>query len=145
MRVAIAGLSRRHHQLIADGDFAGAYALYSRRKQNQPLIENPSCGDYKCWESAMYPLRSGLSNPVRASVRVLRVFKSSGVAEFRVVLPRPDCPTGAWEGVTWAKYENGRWTYDPGWKTDEVQRAKYASTNDGNTQDPRLLGVGCDT
>ena len=145
MRVAIASLMKRHHQLIADGDYAGAYALYSSRKRNQPLIETPSCQSYTCWAPVMYPLQSGLSNPVRASVRVVRVFKGAGVAEVRVVLPRPNCPTGAWEGITWAKYENGRWTYDPGWKTDEVQRAQYKSTNGGNTQDSRLLGIGCDT
>jgi hypothetical protein len=145
MQASIKKLIRRHHQLIADGDYAGAFALYSNRKKSRPLYDTPSCRSYTCWQSVMYPLNSGMVKPVRPTVSVARTFKRSGVAEIRVSIPMPSCPTGAWEGITWAKYEGGRWTYDAGWKTDEGQRAEYASTNGGNTQDPRLLGVGCDS
>ena len=145
MQASIKKVIRRHHQLIADGDYAGAFALYSNRKQSRPLYDTPSCRSYTCWQPAMYPLNSGMAKPVRPTVSVARTFKRSGVAEIRVSIPMPNCPTGAWEGITWAKYERGRWTYDAGWKTDEGQRAEYASTDGGNRQDPRLLGVGCDT
>ncbi len=144
MQKSIKKVIRRHHQLIADGNYAAAYSLYSRRKQNHPLYEEPGCQSYSCWAPAMTPLQSGLTNPVTASVRVVRTFKRSGVAEIHAVLPMPSCPTGAWEGITWAKYEGGRWTYDPGWKTDEWERRQYKSTNNGNTQNPQLLGIGCD-
>jgi len=145
MQASIKKVIKRHHQLIADGDYAGAFELYSNRKQNRPLYDDPGCQSYTCWQSAMYPLNSGMVKPVRPSVSIVRTFRRSGVAEIRVSIPMPSCPSGAWEGITWAKYEGERWTYDPGWKTDEVQRAKYASTNGGNTQNPRLLGIGCDT
>ncbi|GEM_PF-1612270 len=142
MQRQVKSVIREHHQLIANGDLAGAFALMSRRKRARPLYDNPECTNSTCWAPAMDPLRSGLANPVRPSVRITRLYKRSGVAEIKVKLPRPNCPTGYWEGITWAKYEGGRWTYDPGWKTDETQRAQYDGP--GDTQDARLLGVGCE-
>ena len=134
---------RKHHQYVADGNYQAAFDMMSRRKQGRPLYDNPSCQDASCWGATMGPLTSGLTQPVRPSVRIVRTFKGDGVAEIKVRLPMPSCPNGAWEGITWARYERNNWTYDPGWKTNEPQRNRYDGP--GDSQDPRLLGVTCET
>ncbi len=141
MTSSIREVIRKHHQYVADGNYVAAYAMMSERKQRRPLYDTPSCQDANCWGDEMGRLTSDLTQPVRPSVRIVRLFKGAGVAEIRVSVPMPSCPTGAWEGITWARFESGRWTYDPGWKTDESQRGKYDEP--GDDQDRRLLGVRC--
>ncbi len=143
MTRSIREVIRKHHQYIVDGNYQAAFATMSRRKQRRPSYETPSCQDAGCWGTTMSPLTSGLTQPVRPSVRIVRLFKNDGVAEIKVRISMPSCPTGAWEGITWARYERNHWTYDPGWKTNESQRSEY--DRPGDTLDSRLFGVSCES
>ncbi len=114
MTRSIRKVIRKHHQYVADGNYAAAYATMSERKQRSPIYDNPSCQDADCWGPTMGRLTRGLTQPVRPAVSIVRLFKRDGAAEIRVSVPMPTCPTGAWHGITWARYERGHWTYDPG-------------------------------
>jgi len=49
--------------------------------------------------------------------------------------PRSRCTE--WSGITWAKYENGTWKYDPGFSTTAARKRAWKSRYN------ELLGVGC--
>ena len=148
-----------HHQAVASGDYSSAFSYLSSRKQESPVHDSPSCKDASCWGATMEGrLRSGLNTPVDSQVQIRKKFPKQGDVEIWVSLPDYQCPNNAWEGITWVRYENGEWKYDPGYSTtrpggpyDTVsssnhERGYWDSVSQGRSDggvDSRLLGAAC--
>jgi hypothetical protein len=135
MAEEIQALLLAYHEDIVERDFTAAWALLSPRKRRQYLGE---AGGYRKWMAAQASLSPYLS-PAGLAVR-LDSLEGDGVA--RVMLTgmgwsKPGSPCGEWSGLTWARYQGGEWTYDPGYSTTPSRR---------RTWEPRsseLLGIGC--
>jgi hypothetical protein len=125
-----------HHRAIVNHDFRAAWVLTSERYRAKKLREP---GGYAAWETAQASLSRYL-DPSGLQVDVLDTDPHSGVATIRVTgmgwsAPRSSC--SAWQGVTWAKYENGHWRYEPGYSISDQRRAQWQPRRD------ELLGWGC--
>jgi hypothetical protein len=124
-----------HHQAIVGGDYRGAWELMSTRKQNQKMRED----GYDAWVAAQGSLTPHL-DPSGLSVSIDDLDREHGVA--RVMVTGMDWnKSGArcneWSGITWMKYENGEWRYDPGYSTTP-QRERQWKNRFGE-----LLGGSC--
>jgi hypothetical protein len=40
---------------------------------------------------------------------------------------KPGAPCSEWSGITWVKYEEGAWRYDPGYSTSPEREAEWKS------------------
>jgi hypothetical protein len=123
------------HEDVVVGDFRPAWALLSPRKRRQDLREP---GGYGAWKSAQASLSPYLS-PSGLRVRI-EALEDEGVA--RVMLTgmgwsAPHSPCSEWSGLTWVKYQGGKWTYDPGYSTTASRRRTWESRSG------ELLGIGC--
>jgi hypothetical protein len=50
---------------------------------------------------------------------------------------QPGARCAEWSGLTWVKYENGEWRYDPGYSTTRQRKRAWASRYG------QLLGTSC--
>jgi Prokaryotic RING finger family 1 len=125
-----------HHEAIVRQDFRAAWVLTSERYRAKKLREP---GGYGAWETAQASLSRYL-DPSGLQVSVTGTDPRSGVATVRVSgmgwsAPRSSC--SSWEGITWAKYENDHWRYEPGYSISDQRRAEWQPRRD------ELLGWGC--
>lgn len=135
MAFAIGDVIRRHHEAIVAGDYRQAWDLLSRRKQAQYRRES----GYDGWRTNQATLRPYL-DPTGVSVRVLSAAPDTGVATIKVTgmaWTKPGSGCSAWSGITWAKYEDGTWTYDPGYSTTPVRERRW------KPRYSELLGGAC--
>ncbi len=135
MVAEIRALLLAFHEEVVDRDFRAAWALLSPRKRRQDLSEP---GGYHAWMTAQASLSPYLS-PSGLEVR-LDSLEGDGVA--RVTLTgmgwsQPGSPCRQWSGLTWVRYRDREWTYDPGYSTTPSRRRTWQSRS------PELLGVGC--
>lgn len=122
-----------HEDVVAER-FHDAWSLQSARKRAQYLREQ----GYAKWKKNQDSLTPYLS-PAGLTVRIDNL-EGDGIA--RVLLTgmgwsEPGSPCSEWSGLTWVKYEGGRWTYDPGYSTT-ADRQRVWKPRIGE-----LLGVGC--
>ncbi|HEV7493336.1 RING finger protein [Baekduia sp.] len=125
-----------HHEAIVRQDFRAAWVLTSERYRAKKLREP---GGYGAWETAQASLSRYL-DPSGLQVSVTSTDSRSGVATIRVSgmgwgAPRSSC--SSWEGITWAKYENDHWRYEPGYSISDQRRAQWQPRRE------QLLGWGC--
>lgn len=123
------------HEDVVNRDFRAAWALLSPRKRRQDLSEPDG---YHGWMAAQASLSPYLS-PGGLKVR-LDSLEGEGVA--RVMLSgmgwsQPRSPCREWSGLTWVKYQEGEWTYDPGYSTTPSRRRTWQGRSG------ELLGIGC--
>ncbi len=103
------------HEDVVNGDDHAAWELLSQRKQAQDGREY----GYATWAKNQATLRPYLS-PSGLQVTVEHTEPSSGVAQVNVTgmgWNKPGASCTEWSGITWVKYENGAWRYDPGYST----------------------------
>lgn len=113
------------HEDVVQGNYHAAWELLSRRKQAQDSSEY----GYSTWAKNQATLRPYL-NPSGIRVAVERTEPSSGVAQVDVTgmtWDKPDAPCTEWSGITWVKYENGGWKYDPGYTTTPQREREWKS------------------
>jgi hypothetical protein len=125
-----------HHRAIVNHDFRAAWVLTSQRYRAKKLREP---GGYDAWETAQASLSRYL-DPSGLQVDVADTDPHSGVATIRVTgmgWSAPGSSCSSWQGVTWAKYENGHWRYEPGYSISDQRRAQWQPRRD------ELLGWGC--
>jgi hypothetical protein len=130
----IATLLRDYHEDVVEEDFQGAWALLSARKRQQDLDEY----GYGKWAAAQASLTPYLQ-PDRLEASVVAL-EGGGVARVDVSGMRwnkAGAPCSEWSGLTWAKYERGEWTYDPGYSTTAGRRATW------QPRGGQLLGADC--
>jgi hypothetical protein len=126
---------RSWHEAVVQGDYHTAWELLSQRKQVQEEDE----GGYAAWAKNQSTLRPYL-NPAGLRVSIQRTEPISGVAQVDVTgmtWDKPGAPCSQWSGITWVKYENGKWRYDPGYSTTPQREREWKSHYS------ELLGGSC--
>jgi hypothetical protein len=123
------------HEDVVAGNYHGAWELLSQRKQQQNEREY----GYATWVKNQSTLRPYL-NPSGLRVTVEKTESSDGVAQVDVTgmgWDKPGAPCHEWSGITWVKYEDGSWKYDPGYSTTPQREHEFKSRY------PELLGGKC--
>jgi cytoskeletal protein RodZ len=103
------------HEDVVHGDYRAAWELLSRRKQVQDENEY----GYATWVKNQSTLDPYL-NPAGLQVSIEKTEPDEGVAQVDVTgmsWDKPGASCTEWSGITWVKYEDGAWKYDPGYST----------------------------
>lgn len=103
------------HEDIVSGDFSDAWAMLSHRRQQ---LESQKRG-YGGWIRNQKTLRPYLE-PAGLHVTIQSEDQSTGVVRVFISGMRWTAPGARcrfWSGITWVKYEDGQWKYDPGYST----------------------------
>jgi hypothetical protein len=123
------------HQQVVAGNTQAAWNLLTPRKRAQVRRED----GYGAWSRAQATLRNDL-DPEGLEVSIENVDPDTGVARVDVTgmyWYKPGAGCDEWSGLTWVKYEDGEWLYDPGFSTTPARRRAW---------EPRfseLLGGAC--
>jgi hypothetical protein len=126
---------RDWHEDVVQGNDHAAWELLSARKRAQAESE----GGYAAWAKNQSTLRPYL-NPAGLQVSVEDTEAESGVAQVDVTgmtWDKPGAHCSEWSGITWMKYENGEWRYDPGYSTTQQREQEWKSRY------TELLGGSC--
>jgi hypothetical protein len=135
MQADITNLLRTWHQDIVDGDTRGAWNLLTRRKQRQSARKY----GYREWADNQRTLAPYL-DPSGLRVRIRDVDDRTGVVTVSVRGMRwskPGARCSSWSGLTWVRYEDGEWLYDPGYSTTPQRERAWKDRFD------ELLGGSC--
>lgn len=127
-------LLRDVHTAIVNRRFNAAWELLTERKQRKFEQED----GYGAWKQAQASLSSYLE-PSGLQVRIDKLV-GDGVARVDVSgmgWTQPGASCSEWSGLTWARYENGSWRYDPGYSTTPDRERRWEDRYD------ELLGAGC--
>jgi hypothetical protein len=125
-----------HHEAIAQADYNTAWDLLSSRKQQQNLAKD---GGYAAWVKAQSSLTPYL-DPTDIHVEILDYDAADETATVMVTGMRwsaPGARCSEWSGITWVRFEDGSWRYDPGYSTTPEREATWKSRY------PELLGASC--
>jgi Double-GTPase 2 len=123
------------HRNVIDGDYGAAWDLLTPRKRAQTRREQ----GYAAWSQAQATLRNDL-DPEGLRARVIAASPTTGVARVDVTgmtWSKPGASCVEWSGLTWVKYENDSWLYDPGYSTTALRRAQWED------RFSELLGGSC--
>jgi hypothetical protein len=111
------------HEDVVNGDYHAAWELLSHRKQAQDSREY----GYATWVKNQSTLRPYL-NPSGLQVSVESTEPSTGQAQVDVTgmgWDKPGAPCTEWSGITWVKYEDSAWKYDPGYSTTPQREREW--------------------
>jgi hypothetical protein len=134
MNEEVASVLEGYHTDVVEEEFQAAWELLSQRKRRQNLREN----GYREWAQAQASLSPYL-DPYGLEAEIVSL-EGEGVARVEVTgmgWSGPGAPCSEWSGLTWVKYEGGRWAYDPGYSTTAARRATW------RPKSGRLLGGDC--
>lgn len=123
-----------YHEAVLDGRFDVAWRLLTKRKQQQALRED----GFAKWREAQASLTPYL-DPSGLRVRIDKL-ENGGVARVDVTGMNwydPDAACSEWAGLTWVRYERGRWRYDPGYSTTAARERRW------KPRFSELLGTTC--
>jgi hypothetical protein len=123
------------HEAVVDGDFFTAWDLLTERKRRQKERDE----GYSAWRTAQASLGNYLV-PYGLSASIIATDKSTGVVTVKVRgmgWTNPSSSCTKWDGITWVRYEDDGWHYDPGYSTTPQRERKWKSRYD------ELLGAGC--
>lgn len=124
------------HEDVVQGNYHAAWGLLSARKQAQAEGEE---GGYASWAKNQATLRPYL-NPSALRVSVEDTEVETGVVQVDVTgmtWSKPGAHCSEWSGITWVKYENTEWRYDPGYSTTQQREQEWKSRY------AELLGGSC--
>lgn len=125
-----------HHAAIVSQDFDTAWDLLTDRKRESFLNRD---GGYGAWVEGQRTLSSYLG-PDGLSVTVQDVDEETDVARVDVQgmsWSKPGASCSTWSGVTWVRFENDGWYYDPGYSTTPQRESEWAG------RFGELLGGSC--
>jgi hypothetical protein len=111
------------HEDVVHDNYHAAWELLSHRKQVQDENEY----GYATWVKNQSTLNPYL-NPSGLQVSVEKTEPSEGVAQVDVTgmaWSKPGAPCTEWSGITWVKYEDGAWKYDPGYSTTPQREREW--------------------
>jgi hypothetical protein len=134
METEIETLLRTFHEDVVAGDYRSAWALLTSRKRQQNLAES----GYREWQKAQETLSGDLS-PAGLQVRI-EALEGDGVARVSLTgmgWSDPSSSCAEWSGLTWVRFEQGGWAYDPGYSTTGARRQAWEQ------RAGELLGTGC--
>jgi hypothetical protein len=135
MREDIRTMLLEHHQDLVNGDFRGAWDLMTARKQRQKE-RDPGYGQ---WVEGQKTLARYL-DPSGLDVQVEDVDRTTGVVRVMVTgmaWNKPSASCSSWSGLTWVRWEQGAWRYDPGYSTTPQRTRQWKS------RFSELLGGSC--
>lgn len=135
MRVEIHDMLREWHQAIVDGDYGTAWDMLTARKRRQKRRED----GYDKWTKSQSSL-AGYIDPQALRVSIVSTDQDTGVATVRVSgmgWSKPGAPCNDYSGITWVRYEDGAWHYDPGYSTTAERRAEW------EPRSTELMGIQC--
>jgi hypothetical protein len=135
MRRQIRTMLRDWHEDVVDGDMSAAWDLLTARKRAQSLQKYGYAG----WERNQASLRRYL-DPSGLDVTVLDVDPATRVATVDVTgmsWSKPGARCGEWSGITWVRWEQGGWHYDPGYSTTPEREREW------KPRFSELLGGSC--
>jgi len=122
------------HAAIVGRRFDAAWERLTERKRQKFMREEGRAA----WTEAQASLSPYLEpDGLQASVDKL---EDDGVARVQVSgmgWTQPGSSCSEWSGITWVKYENGSWRYDPGYATTAERERAWEDRYDA------LLGAGC--
>ncbi len=130
----IQALLLTYHQDVVTGQTQEAWGVLSARKRQQNLREY----GYPKWAKAQASLAPYL-DPSGLTVRI-DALEAEGVARVLATgmgWSAPGASCTEWSGLTWVKYEQGKWTYDPGYSTTADRRRVW------QPRSGELLGADC--
>ena len=113
------------HEDVVHNNYHAAWELLSHRKQVQDEHEY----GYSTWVKNQSTLNPYL-NPSGLHVSVEKTEPTEGVAQVDVTgmsWDKPGAPCTEWSGITWIKYEDGGWKYDPGYSTTPQREHEWKS------------------
>lgn len=123
------------HEDVVHKNYHGAWELLSHRKQVQDEREY----GYSAWVKNQSTLNPYL-NPSGLQVSIQQTEADEGVARVDVTgmtWDKPGASCTEWSGITWVKYEDGSWKYDPGYSTTPQREREW------KPRFAELLGGGC--
>jgi hypothetical protein len=136
MATEVQQMLRSWHEDVVQGDYRAAWELLSQRKRDQAEAEP---GGYAAWAKNQATLGPYL-DPSGIQVSVQDTDQSSGVAQVDVTgmtWDKPGASCREWSGITWVKFEDGEWRYDPGYSTTPQRKHEWSSKYS------ELLGGSC--
>lgn len=123
------------HEAIVDGEYQTAWNVLTQRKRDKELR-----GDgYGTWRKAQASLTRYL-DPSAMEISIEDLNPTTGVARVDVsgmTWSAPKARCSEWSGLTWVKYEDGEWKYDPGYSTTPQREREWKNRYD------ELLGAAC--
>jgi Prokaryotic RING finger family 1 len=111
------------HEDVVHRNYHAAWELLSHRKQVQDEREY----GYATWVKNQSTLNPYL-NPSGLQVSVEKTEANEGVAQVDITgmsWDKPGAPCAEWSGITWVKYEDGAWKYDPGYSTTPQREREW--------------------
>ena len=123
MRSEIQHMLLEWHEDVVHSNYHAAWAILSHRKQAQDDREY----GYAKWVENQSSLNPYL-NPSGLQVSIEHTEPGSGVAQIDVTgmtWDKPGASCTEWSGITWAKYEEGTWKYDPGYSTTPQREREW--------------------
>lgn len=123
------------HEDVVNGNYRVAWNLLSQRKRAQDEHEQ----GYATWAKNQSTLRPYL-HPAGLQVSIESTEPGSGVAQVDVTgmtWSKPGASCTEWSGITWVKYEDGGWRYDPGYSTTPEREHEW------KPRFSELLGGSC--
>lgn len=120
---------------VADDDIDTAFHMLSSRKQNAALRRS----GLDAWMEAQAGFTRYL-DPSGLSVAVEYADPATGVVRVHLsgmTYTDPSSSCSTWSGITWVKYEQSAFHYDPGYSTTPQR------TRDWKSRESELLGIGC--
>ncbi len=115
MRAEIKDMLRTWHQNIVDGDAQAAWDMLTGRKQTQNMRKY----GFDEWAKGQASLAPYL-DPSGLRVSIQDLDADTGVARVKVggmTWHKSGASCREWSGITWVRYEDGMWRYDPGYST----------------------------
>lgn len=135
MAPEITNTLRDFHEDVVAGNYHGAWELMTERKREQSLAKYGYAG----WVRNQATLRPYL-DPTGLRIDVRDTTPATGVATVDVTgmgWSKPGSSCTEWSGITWVRYENGSWRYDPGYSTTPQRERDWKSRYE------ELLGGRC--
>jgi Prokaryotic RING finger family 1 len=123
------------HEDVVHKNYSAAWELLSHRKQIQDEREY----GYSTWVKNQSTLNPYL-NPsgLQASIQQTEADEAVALVDVTgMTWDKPGAPCTEWSGITWVKYEDGSWKYDPGYSTTPQREREW------KPRFAELLGGGC--
>ncbi len=135
MRRDIQDMLRTWHENIVAGDPQAAWDMLTSRKQTQ----NERKYGFREWARGQATLAPHL-DPSGTHVSIVDLNDKTGVATVKVTgmsWSKPGARCSEWSGITWVRYEDGAWKYDPGYSTTPQRESAWKN------RFGQLLGGSC--
>lgn len=135
MESDITRLLSTFHQAIVEERFEHAWDLLSDRKRAQVQREE----GFASWRRAQASLTPHLDpDNLSATIEQLQTDDAGARVMVRgMEWSKPGSSCSEWSGLTWVKYENGQWRYDPGYSTTPERQRAWKDRYE------QLLGAAC--